>query len=159
MIRQVQAEDWKRLRDARLRALADAPYAFASTLARERAFGDDVWRERATPRESGASFALEDNGQFAGIASCFVADNPATVHLVGMWVAPELRGGGAGRTLVEAIVEWARENGADRVCLCVEAGNAAALRLYERCGFSRADPRPKLPYEPGPGADVLVLEL
>ena len=159
MIRQVRAEDWERLRDARLRALTEAPYAFASTLASEQAFEDGVWRERAMPSETSASFAEDRDGRFDAIVSCFVAEDPMTAHLVGMWVAPERRGCGLGSRLVDGIVEWARAHGAERVCLCVEAGNDTALTLYERCGFGRTNPPPTLPYEAGPGADVLVLEL
>ena len=76
-----------------------------------------------------------------------------------MWVAPELRGSGVGRRLVEAIVDWALARGAARVCLCVESGNAEARRLYERCGLGRTEPAPKSPYECGPAADVVVREL
>jgi len=159
VIRQVGSADWERLRDARLRALADAPYAYSSTLASKRAFADEVWQERATPRETGCAFAVERGGRFDAIVSGFVADDSGAVHLVGMWVAPELRRTGVGRLLVDAIVDWARARRARRVCLCVESGNAEARRLYERCGFGRTDPLPRLPYEPGPGADVLVLEL
>jgi hypothetical protein len=43
----MQSADWKELREVRLRALADAPGAFASTLEREAAYPDDVWRQRA----------------------------------------------------------------------------------------------------------------
>ena len=45
-VRQMQSADWKELREVRLRALADAPGAFASTLEREAAYPDDVWRQR-----------------------------------------------------------------------------------------------------------------
>ena len=159
MIRQVRTEDWKRLRDARLRALADAPYAFASRLVEEQAFANEVWQERATPSASRASFAVERDDHFDAIVSCFVADDPGTVHLVGMWVAPQQRGRGLGHGLVDAIVDWARQHGAERICLSVEARNDEASRLYTRCGFVRAEPATKLPYEPGPGADVLVFEL
>jgi len=159
VIHPVGAADWERLRDARLRALADAPHAFASTLESERAFADEVWQQRATPREASCAFAVEKDGRFDAIVSGFIADDPDAVHLVAMWVAPELRRSGVGRRLVDAIVDWARMCGARRVCLCVESGNVDARRLYERCGFRRAHPPPRLPYEPGPGADVLVLEL
>jgi len=159
VIRQIGAADWQRLRDARLRALEDAPHAYSSTLAGEQAFADEVWQERATPDETRAAFAVERDGRFDAIVSGFVADDSGAVHLVGMWVAPELRGAGIGGRLVEAIVDWARATGARRVCLCVESGNTEARRLYETCGFGSTDPPPSLPYEPGPGADVLVLEL
>ena len=102
---------------------------------------------------------MERDGRFDAIVSGFVADDSGAVHLVGMWVAPELRRGGVGRRLVDAIVDWARANDARRVCLCVESGNVEARRLYESSGFGRTEPPPRLPYEPGPGADVLVLEL
>ena len=46
-VERVRAAEWRELRELRLRALADAPEAFASTLAREAAFPDDVWRQRA----------------------------------------------------------------------------------------------------------------
>ena len=46
-VRETHAADWEALRRLRLRALADAPRAFASTLEAELAFPDDVWRRRA----------------------------------------------------------------------------------------------------------------
>ena len=45
--RQAQAADREALRQLRLRALADAPDAFASTLEAEVAFPAEVWRRRA----------------------------------------------------------------------------------------------------------------
>ena len=40
-VRRVRAEEWERLRATRLRALADAPMAFGSTLADEQTRPDD----------------------------------------------------------------------------------------------------------------------
>ena len=60
-IRQTRAGDWAALRRLRLRALADAPGAFASTLDAERAFGDDVWRRRAGDDPAAATLIAYDH--------------------------------------------------------------------------------------------------
>jgi len=85
------------------------------------------------------------------MVSAFVADEPETAHLVGMWVAPELRGSGVARKLVERVVDWSRAHGRSRVVLSVEGDNGRAARLYEKCGFVELEAPPPLPYEPGPG--------
>ena len=51
MIRQVAAEEWERLRDVRLRALADAPEAFLETVEDASTFSEGHWRSRATPSD------------------------------------------------------------------------------------------------------------
>ena len=81
----------------------------------------------------------------------FVAGDPSSVYLVGMWVAPELRGTEAARDLVGRVVEWARARGSERVLLSVERDNGRAARLYEKCGFVELDEMPPFPYEPNPG--------
>jgi hypothetical protein len=58
-VRQLVADDWAVARGARLAALAEAPYAFASTLAKEQAYDDEVWRSRAG---SGRTFGAFDGG-------------------------------------------------------------------------------------------------
>ena len=42
-IRPAAREEWERVRDLRLRALAEPPDAFGSTLAREREHGEAEW--------------------------------------------------------------------------------------------------------------------
>jgi hypothetical protein len=67
----------RRLRALRLRAPADAPTAFGSTLAREEAFTDDVWRDRAAGGASGTdrvAFIAERDGRWIGLASGLAAD-------------------------------------------------------------------------------------
>jgi GNAT superfamily N-acetyltransferase len=159
VIAQIVEQDWSRLRDVRLRALAQDPAAFIETHANASAFPDERWRERATPGERQASFGFERDGRFDGLVSCFVADDPATVFLVAMWVAPELRGTGAARELVESVLQWGRRHGAARVCLSVEGDNPRAARLYEKCGFVETRDPPPLPYEPNPGSRFYVYEL
>jgi ribosomal protein S18 acetylase RimI-like enzyme len=54
---------------------------------------------------------------------------------LGMGLLPDYRGRGLGRALLERTLERARGGGLLRVELEVYAGNAAAIALYERCGF------------------------
>lgn len=68
-IGQVQADDWEELRDLRLRALADAPDAFASTLEREAAFPADVWRRRARAGPASVSFIVREDGVGVGMTA------------------------------------------------------------------------------------------
>src|SRR6476646_2395165 len=54
-----------------------------------------------------------------------------------MYVAPEARGAGVGRTVLEALERWAVELGFDTLRL--ETGDRLldAIRLYERAGYRR----------------------
>jgi ribosomal protein S18 acetylase RimI-like enzyme len=150
-IRRVEPDDWQRLRDVRLRALASDPDAFLETVENALTFADERWRERARPSERNVTFVYERAGAFDAMVTALVGDDAQTVYLVGMWAAPDLRGSGVAARLVERVVEWSRGHGRARVVLSVADGNVRAAHLYERCGFVELDARPPLPYEPGPG--------
>jgi len=156
VIRQTTTDDWEVLRDTRLRALADSPEAFLETVEEAWGFSESLWRERATPDDTRASFLQDEE---SGMVSCFIADDPANVFLVAMWVAPALRGTEVARDLVESVVAWASERGAARVCLSVESGNDRAARLYEKCGFAETADPPPFPYEPNHDNRFYVFEL
>ncbi|MBA3520124.1 MAG: GNAT family N-acetyltransferase [Rhizobiales bacterium] len=55
-------------------------------------------------------------------------------YLEDLFVAPEARGAGAGRALIEAVYRAADAAGADQVYWLTEDDNAAARRLYDRVG-------------------------
>jgi len=156
VIRQATAEDWELLREVRLRALADSPEAFLETFEAASKASESHWRERATSSDKQACFLREEG---AGMVGCFVADDPETVFLVAMWVAPELRGTGTARDLVQHVVDWAREHRAARVCLSVELSNDRAARLYEKCGFVETRDPPPFPYDPPADNRFYVYEL
>ena len=50
-------------------------------------------------------------------------------------VLPEVRGHGVGKELLCCIERSAREAGASSIWLHVDAENAAAIRVYEKCGY------------------------
>jgi GNAT superfamily N-acetyltransferase len=56
-----------------------------------------------------------------------------------VYLDPSRRGRGIGSALIEQAVEQARELGARRIYLEVEAANGPARRLYERLGWQPED--------------------
>lgn len=150
-IRATNEADWEAVRDVRLRALEDAPYAFGSTIERERGRTEAEWRKWAGPGRwpNGVTFVATESDRFVGLAAGFPEeDEPDAVHLVSMWVDPSIRRTGVGRALIDAVVGWARERGARSVHLWVADGNDAATSLYRSCGFEPTGVRQPLPSNP-----------
>ena len=56
-------------------------------------------------------------------------------YLEELYVAPDHRGRGFGKTLLERALEVARERGATRMDLATAVSDKAARRLYESLGF------------------------
>jgi GNAT superfamily N-acetyltransferase len=150
-IRPTTEEDWEALRDVRLRALAEAPHAFGSTLAREEDRPEAEWREWADRGRSGdgVTFVADDGDRFYGLAGGYPEEeDPDAVHLVAMWVDPEARRSGLGRRLIESVVGWARDRGARKVNLWVTDANEPAIALYRAYGFRPTGDRQPLPSNP-----------
>jgi ribosomal protein S18 acetylase RimI-like enzyme len=165
-IRRLGSDDADVFREIRLRALADAPYAFGSSLTEEGANGPDFWQGRVdesnTAREGAIFAAVGEGGQAAAMAGGFfpqLGDEEAV--LWGMWVAPEARRGGLGRELVEEVVDWARSCGARRLRLCVSETerSRAACALYGTLGFSEIGEREPLPSDPTITTVTMVKDL
>jgi GNAT superfamily N-acetyltransferase len=122
---------WREYRALRLAALAETPFAFGSTLAEERRLRAPDWRARLTRR---AQFVVRYRGGAVGTAGGVVEDG---AELVSLWVHPTWRGRGVGDLLVQAVLDWAREQGHAELRLWVSADNGPAERLYARHGFVR----------------------
>lgn len=99
------------------------------------AFGEAEWRSRAG---SGACFLAYVDADVVGLAAGY-RDADVAPHereLVSMWVDPRRRGAGVAAPLVEAVAQWARDDGATHLSLWVVDDNERARRLYERLGFA-----------------------
>jgi ribosomal protein S18 acetylase RimI-like enzyme len=138
-IRRIQEHDWALAKALRLRALAEAPDAFAATLADEQAMDDGRWRARAQSNAEGRStigyLALCDGIEVGLAVGVRPASEPEIVELNALWVAPEVRARGAGSALVAAVCGWARELGVACVALEVTETSHAAKALYRKLGF------------------------
>jgi GNAT superfamily N-acetyltransferase len=148
LVRATTMTDWQALREIRLQALLDAPDAFASTHARETAFGEDEWRQRAS--RDGSFIAFLPEVCPAGLGGGYLAD-PEVAELIGMFVRPQARGRGVGEAVVDAVAGWARQQGASTAHLWVTETNSRARLLYERCGFTATAERQSLPSNPALG--------
>jgi GNAT superfamily N-acetyltransferase len=133
------------LKALRLRALADAPYAFAETLADVRASPDSRWQGRTAMSSEGdgsTCVVAFDDDEPVGMAGCFFDDDSREcAHLVAMWVAEECRGERVAATILRDIIEWARGAGAAAIDAGVSTGNDRARRFYEKHGFREAGAR------------------
>ncbi len=137
-VRRVRPEDAEALFSVRLRALATDPDAFLTMHDAEAARGLDVWIDRAARGSVGVSTATFLGwGEAAAVGLVVMVPGPmeTTAELVGMWVAPEARRTGLGRSLVEAGLAWAAESGFEDVVLCVASDNVAAAAFYGALGF------------------------
>ena len=52
-----------------------------------------------------------------------------------MYVAPEFRGQGVNKLIMDGLFEWTKQQGVHEVRLDVYAENAGAIRAYEKVGF------------------------
>lgn len=136
-VRAATAADWRQLRELRLRALADSPEAFATTLAEASSRSDDDWAAAArSTADSGdaVSWIAERDGVAVGQAHSRIRDD-GSLGIAAMWVAPEGRGLGVAASLLDAAETWGRSMGCPTASLFVAEGNAAAERLYYRSGY------------------------
>ena len=125
--------DVERLKAIRLRALDDAPGAFATTLEEAREWPAERWRAQLAPR---ATFVAVRDGVDVGLArGDRDPEAPGCAWLLSMWVAPGARRQGIGRQLIDEVVAWARDAGCDRIVLDVSDDQAAAIACYAALGF------------------------
>jgi GNAT superfamily N-acetyltransferase len=145
-VRRLEAGEGDLIRELRLRALQEAPYAFSSTFERERDRSAEDWEELA---RTAVVFVAVEEDEWLGMVGAYVpADAPEAVGIWGTWVAPPARGRGLGRLLMAAAIDWARDRGASRIDLSVTDRADAARLLYERLGFTLTGERLPLPSDP-----------
>jgi ribosomal protein S18 acetylase RimI-like enzyme len=149
-VRRLRADEWRAYRDLRLRALADSPNAFGSTLAVEQTKPDEYWAARLSSAASSPwqlPLVAEAGSDLVGLVWGWIDPSmPETAHVFQMWVDPQTRGMGCGSTLLDALLAWARDAKVSAVVLRVTCGDTPALRLYARAGFtSVGDPQPLRP--------------
>lgn len=139
-ISRIQENEWRELRDLRLRALATDRIPFGSTYEETKLRPEIFWQE------------LAQKGSIGGNTAVFVARFPQMLgmvrgdlesdekfHVYSMWVAPEVRGKGVAEALLMELENWILSSGGSEVELFVADKAEAARRLYARLGYVEND--------------------
>ena len=121
-------DDWAVLRDVRLRALADSPDAFGSTLEREQDFDEKEWRRRSVR----PVWVAEVDGRPVAMAGAFPDDG--VLQVWGMWTDPAHRGRAWPAPSSTRLIGPAVAEGRP-VALHVNIANPGARAFYEGYGF------------------------
>ena len=94
-----------------------------------------TWRRLLEPESELGCLVAVDGGELVGFTDYVL--HPSTwaegsyCYLEDLFVRPDVRRGGTGRSLIEAVVERAREHGCARVYWHTREGNARARALYD----------------------------
>ena len=153
-IARLQASDAAEYRRLMLLAYEQAADAFTSTAAERANEPEAFWVRRiADPTGLSAAFGAFDAHGLVGTVALEFSAKPKTLHkalVIGMFVAPEARGTGAARELLQAALACARQRpGIRLLTLTVTEGNEPAIRLYQRAGFDAFGVEPLAILTPG----------
>ncbi|QGQ98046.1 GNAT family N-acetyltransferase [Paenibacillus psychroresistens] len=139
-IRILQESDAESYQKLRLDSLIVNSEAFGSTYERESKFSIETFAERLKPtKDKFVLGAFTLNGSLVGIVTYVRESGLKTAHkgnIFGMYVSPEMRGKGLGKTLLLELIKWARDHdGLEQINLMVVSNNNSAKKLYKSVGF------------------------
>lgn len=142
LIRRLSEADGAEFRALRLRALQESPEAFGSSYEETAAQPAEYLTRwlRSDPDTPHNFFLGAFDPVMIGMVGFARESRLKTRHkgsIRSMYVAPEARGKGIGRALLEyAIAEARCQPGLEQIALLVVSTNPGARRLYASCGFT-----------------------
>ncbi|RWX16802.1 GNAT family N-acetyltransferase [Rhizobium hidalgonense] len=155
-IRLIQADEVEAFRLIRLEALRAEPSSFASRYEDWEALSPEEWVDRLNEP---VFIAFQDSAP-VGIMGLFRQRSSKMAHratIVMVYVRADLRGTGLARRLLQAVSDHARDLGIRQLEFFVSAENAAAIRFYQRQGFSEVGRIPAGVLEEGREIDDVIM--
>jgi ribosomal protein S18 acetylase RimI-like enzyme len=157
------ADDAAAFSHLRMRALATHPEAFHSSPEDWAEVAPDAVVARILDNPTAGAF---DGKALVGIASLALtarhqAKRRHRAEIWNVYVAPEARGGGVARRLMQMLIDDARRRGLEGLVLTVATSNAGAIGLYRSLGFAVIGTEPGALRLPGGGAsdDHMMLKI
>ena len=143
--------------------LREHPTAFLASEEEERARAGGVAERLAAPPDRAVIFGAFHEGALigtVGLGRVATRKQAHTAIVWGVYVAPEHRGRGLGRRLLETAIDAARAMpGVERLGLSVDERNEGARRLYESLGFEAWGTEPDAFRAEGRGVDEVHMIL
>ncbi len=134
-VRPTRPGEWEAMRRLRLEALADAPTAFAETLAESESVAEAVWRGRAVPTDEQVTLVAVDGESWIGMCAVLRDPEADRARLVAVWVHPAYRRQGVVASLIDAAVSWCEHRQVGRLTTAVNETNLPAAAAYRSAGF------------------------
>ncbi len=132
-VQRLNAGEGDRWRRIRLRALQEAQRAFGTTFGEASAWPSSRWEQQVADF---ATFVAVAGSSDIGVARGAVHPTRRVVReLISMWVAPSARRQAVGSSLIDAVADWARSEGATALVLDIMEDNYPAIALYASRGF------------------------
>jgi GNAT superfamily N-acetyltransferase len=138
MIRQLGPDDMQVFRQIRLEALRREPAAFASSVEDWEVLPDVEWRRRLTANAVFVDFHDGEPVAMMGLMPQAASKMAHRATVIMVYVRKDRRGAGHARALLDAVADYARQAGIRLLELAVSAENPAAIRFYQREGFTQA---------------------
>lgn len=131
---ELQPDQWTRLRDLRLAALAESPENLSGKLEEEQNFTEEQWREGFKKL---TYLVASIDGVDVGMINVenLKGDFGATCWLGGLWLNPKYRGQGVARALFDYMDSVAKEKDWVVQGLGVMETNSNAITVFEKFGF------------------------
>ena len=120
-------------------ALAEAPYAFSSTLEDALQRSDEGWRQvthQYVSHPNSLTYNAFADQDPCGMSACVA--NGEEVELYAVWIDHAYRRRGIGRALIDYRRAWGHSIGAARIRVGIFEDNPAALEFYRSVGFSNS---------------------
>jgi L-amino acid N-acyltransferase YncA len=153
-IREMTEADWPRVREIYAQGIATGDATFETE--------PPSWDEFDAGRLAGHRLVAVPGGAVVGWAALSPTSGRACYSGVvehSVYVAPESRGTGVGRALMEALVTGADAAGLWTIQTSVFPENTASLALHEHVGFRVVGRRERIAQLDGAWRDTLLLEL
>jgi RimJ/RimL family protein N-acetyltransferase len=162
-IRAGAEEDAAAYRELRLEALQNHPEVYSSDYAHALSLPMAYWVERLRAGGTGdvaQMYFAQHEQELVGLCGIYRVDAPRTRHsasVVSLYVRPAWRGLGIAQALVTACLDWARSHDVRIVKLGVITTNAAAIAVYQRCGFRTYGTEPQAIFYDGVYYDEMLM--